>query len=209
VWVIAAFVLQGGLSGYAQSLQENAIRPLDLLSQAVLQVVIALLGVGLALRRTLSGVLERLALRLPTSADLVWGVGVGFLFIVLMFVFSALWAALTTPEVFTEQTQAVSQLNAAFATLPLAFVVALSAAVGEEIWIRGALQPVFGIVLTSVFFTVLHTQVALTPATLLIFALSLGLGWLRQRYSTTTAIVAHFVYNFIPLALLSVIPGVF
>lgn len=203
VWVIAAFVLQGGLSGYAESLQDNAVRPLDLVFQAVLQVVIALLGVGLALRRTLPGALDRLALRLPTGADLAWGVGMGLLFIVVMFVFSALWAALTTPEAFSEQTQAVSQLNAAFATLPLAFVVAISAALGEEIWIRGALQPVFGIGLTSIFFAVLHTQVALTPATLLILGISLGLGWLRQRHSTTAAIIAHFVYNFVPLALLS------
>lgn len=204
VAVIATFVLQGGLSGYAEALRDAAVRPLDLVFQAVLQVVIALLGVGLALRRDLSAVLDRLALRLPTGADLAWGGAVGILFIGAMFVFSALWAALTTPEAFAEQTRAVSQLNAAFATLPLAFIVAISAAVGEEIWIRGALQPVFGIGLTSAFFAVLHTQVAFTPATLLIFGISLGLGWLRQRHSTSAAIVAHFVYNFVPLALLSV-----
>lgn len=209
VWAMAAFVLQGGLSGYAESLETNAVRPVDLAFQAVLQVVIAVLGVGLALRRSLPAVLERLALRLPTNADLIWGVGIGGLFIAVMMVFSALWAALVSPEVFAEQTQAVNQLNTAFATLPLAFVVAVSAAVGEEIWIRGALQPVFGIVLTSVFFTALHTQVALTPATLLIFVVSLGLGWLRQRQSTTAAIVAHFVYNFVPLALLSTAAGIF
>lgn len=204
VWTVAAFVLQGGLSGYAESLQANSIRPIDLMFQAVLQLVVAVLGVGLALRRSLPDALERLGLRLPTNTDLVWGVGIGVLFIAVMFVFSALWAALTSPEAFAEQTQAVNQLNAAFASLPLAFVVAVSAAVGEEIWIRGALQPVFGIVATSVFFTALHTQVALTPATLLILMVSLGLGWLRQRYSTTAAIIAHFVYNFVPLALLSV-----
>lgn len=209
VWAMAAFVLQGGLSGYAASLEANAVRPVDLVFQAVLQVVVAVLGVGLALRRSLPAVLERLALRLPTNADLMWGVGIGGLFIAVMMVFSALWAALVSPEVFAEQTQAVNQLNAAFATLPLAFVVAVSAAVGEEIWIRGALQPVFGIGLTSVFFTLLHTQVTLTPAALLIFVISLGLGWLRQRQSTTAAVIAHFVYNFVPLALLSTTAGVF
>lgn len=208
IWALAAFVLQGGLSGYAESIQAENIRPGDLLFQALLQVIISLLGVGLALRRSLAGSLDRLGLRLPTSGDIVWGVGVGTFFIVVMIVFGAVWAAFSTPEQFAEQTQAVSQLNAAFATLPMAFIVAISAAVGEEIWIRGALQPVFGIGLTSIFFTLLHTQVALTPATLLIFLVSLGLGWLRQRQSTTAAIVAHFVYNFVPLALVSLGTGI-
>jgi membrane protease YdiL (CAAX protease family) len=76
-------------------------------------------------------------------------------------------------------------------------------ALGEEVFFRGALQPVFGLGLTSVFFALLHTQYTLTPASAGIFLVSLGMGWLRQRYSTTAAIFAHFAYNFIQLALVA------
>ena len=87
------------------------------------------------------------------------------------------------------------------ATLPLSLAISLVVAFGEEIFFRGALQPVFGIWLTSLFFAVIHTQYTLTPATLMIFITALALGWLRQRHSTSAAIIGHFVYNFIQLAL--------
>jgi membrane protease YdiL (CAAX protease family) len=67
---------------------------------------------------------------------------------------------------------------------------------------RGALQPVFGILITSIFFTLLHTQYLFTPTMGLIFLISVGFGVIRRRYNTTTAIITHFVYNFFPLLLL-------
>jgi membrane protease YdiL (CAAX protease family) len=84
--------------------------------------------------------------------------------------------------------------------LPAAFWLALTAALSEEILFRGALQPVFGLPLTSVYFALVHMQYALTPAAVIIFVVALGLGWLRQRQSTSSAIIAHFVYNFVQLA---------
>ena len=206
VWTVASFVLQGGISGMADDLEINGIDTGDLLFQAVLEVAIALLGVGLAIRRGWSETMERLGLRLPTREDVTWGVGVGLACIVLMLVFNFIWVSVTSPEIVEEQTAATMQLNQLFSTIPMAFVLAITAAVGEEIWVRGALQPVFGILITSIFFVVLHTQVALTPGTFVIFIVALALGWLRQRHSTTAAIFAHFIFNFIPLALLSMTP---
>ena len=87
--------------------------------------------------------------------------------------------------------------------LLLGFVLAISSAAGEEILYRGALQPVYGIVLTSIFFALLHLQYTLTPASLLILIVGFALGWVRQRQSTSAAIIAHFVYNFIPFLLMS------
>lgn len=173
----------------------------DLVFQAVLQVVITLLGVGMAIRRTVPQTVERLGLRIPTRADVAWGVGLGFVFIVLSSTGTVIWQQLTSPELFEEQTALAESLTQSFTTIPLAFLLAISAAVGEEIWVRGGLQPVFGLLATSLFFTALHTQYTLTPATLIIFIISLGLGWLRQRHSTTAAMIAHFVFNFVPLAL--------
>ncbi len=205
VWTLVTFVLQGGISGMAEELAESSVDAGDLLFQGFLQVVVALLGVGLAIRRDWPQAMARLGLRLPTRDDLVWGIGLGFALFIVSRILTLIWIALSSPEMLSEQTAAAEALNQAFATLPMAFVVAFSAAVGEEIWVRGALQPVFGLVFSSVFFVLLHTQVALTPGTLIILLVSLGFGWLRQRYSTTATIIAHFVYNFVPLALLSLV----
>jgi len=201
VYAVASFVLQGGISGFAEQIESSGISAGDVVFQAVLEVVIALLGVGLAIRRMPRETLKRLGLRIPTIRDVVWGVGIGLFFIVLLGVFGSIWEILTPAEQLAEQTAAAEQISQAFATLPLAFIMATSAAIGEEIWIRGAVQPIFGIPISSIFFMMLHTQYTLTPATLIILVLSIGLGLLRQRQSTVAAIIAHFVFNFVPLAL--------
>src|SRR5690606_26208801 len=120
---------------------------------------------------------------------------------IFVFIVSAVWFALVSPEQFQEQTAASEQIAAAFGTLPLAFFLAITVALGEEILFRGALQPVFGLWVTSIYFALLHTQYTLTPASLTIVVVALGFSWLRQRYSTTAAITAHFLYNLVLLAL--------
>ena len=119
----------------------------------------------------------------------------------LSIVLGAVWSALTPAADLKAQTVAAEQIGRAINTLPLALLVSLTSAIGEEIFFRGALQPVFGIPLTSVFFALFHIQYTLTPASVLIFVVALGLGWLRSRYSTSASIIAHFVYNFVPLTL--------
>jgi membrane protease YdiL (CAAX protease family) len=196
------FVQQGGLSGLADALQgSDSLVANGLLFDAVVRIALAFLGVGLAIRRTLPQSLERLGLRLPTADDLRWGIGGGFVLYGVFLITAAIWVGLVSPEQFEEQTSAANQIAQMFNTLPLALILAISAALGEEILFRGALQPVFGWIPTSIFFALLHIQYTLTPATLIIFLVSLGLGWIRKRQSTTAAIIAHFLYNFVPLAL--------
>src|SRR5262249_23771086 len=146
-------------------------------------------------------------LRLPTRQDVIWGVGVGLALIGALFVMSAIWQLFVSPEELTQQNAAAEQIASAFNTLPLAFILSLAAAVSEEIFFLGALQPVFGLVGTSIFFALLHIQYRLTPATIIIFVVGIGLGWLRQRQSTTASIIAHFVYNFVQLALAILLAG--
>ena len=118
-----------------------------------------------------------------------------------------LWALFVTPEQLAEQTAASQQLAQSFDTLPMILLLAVSVAIGEEVLFRGALQPIFGIGLTSAFFALLHTQYTLTPASFGIFFVSLGIGWLRFRSNTMAAMSAHFVYNFIQLFLALLIGG--
>jgi len=199
---IGQFVQQGGLTGLAQSLQESGSLSINsVFFDAVLRVILAFLGVGLAIRRTLPQTLERLGLRIPTTDDVLWGIGVGILVLVAQIAATLVWEAMVPPEEFAEQIKAANQIGLMINTLPLALLISLTAAVSEELFFRGALQPVFGLIPTSVFFVVLHIQYTLTPASLILFGVSLAFGWLRQRQSTTAAIVAHFLYDFIPLAL--------
>ncbi|MDX2140193.1 MAG: CPBP family intramembrane glutamic endopeptidase [Chloroflexota bacterium] len=195
------FVLAGGIAGMASDLATDGLEVGAVLFQQVLWIVVSLLGVGFAIRRDLPDTLSRLGLRLPTPGDMISGVIMAIIGLVLVFVISTVWALLVPPEEIAAQTAASDQIAQAFDSLPLAFIIALAVAVGEEVFFRGALQPVFGNLLTSVFFAIVHTQYALTPATLAIFVVSLGFGWLRQRFSTSSAIIAHFFFNFIQLAL--------
>lgn len=199
--VIGNFVVGGGISGLAESLESSGVAFGDILFEQVLWVFAATLGVGLLLRRTPQQTLARLGLRFPTLQDFTWGTGVGLLLFGFVVALASVWAQLVSPEEFQQQTAASGQLAQAFNSLPLALLTSLVVAFGEEIFFRGALQPVFGNVVTSVVFAALHTQYTLTPATIAIVVTSLALGWLRSRYSTSAAIIGHFVYNFIQLAI--------
>ena len=83
-------------------------------------------------------------------------------------------------------------------------LLAAAAGLGEELFFRGALQPIFGIVPTSLIFAISHVQYGLSPATLTVFLLSIVLGIIRKRSNTTVAILVHGGYNFI-LGLLSLL----
>lgn len=200
--------LSGGVSGLASNLEAGGVSVNDVLFQAVLLTAAALLGVGLAIRRTPTQVVERLGLRLPTPGDWGWGTAVGLGLYLALIAMVTVWALLVPPEQMAEQSAAAEQIARAFSTLPAAFLLALTASVSEEILFRGALQPVFGLSLTSVFFALVHMQYALTPAAFIILVVALGLGWLRQRQSTSSAIIAHFIYNFVQLAVAILAAGV-
>jgi membrane protease YdiL (CAAX protease family) len=78
-----------------------------------------------------------------------------------------------------------------------ALLIGVGAGLGEETLFRGAVQPILGIIPTSILFASMHVQYG--PSLLLgyIFVLSLGLGYLRRRYNTTASFLAHAGYNFV------------
>ncbi|MFW5691549.1 MAG: CPBP family intramembrane glutamic endopeptidase [Chloroflexota bacterium] len=201
---IIQFLAIGGPEGLAQSIEQGGVDPTSLFFQMALQVAAAFLGVGWAIRRNTEQSLGRLGLRLPTADDLRWGIGGGLLLMVALFAFNIVVNVITLivdPDAFEASARASQVLTEALSTLPLALIVATTAAIGEELLFRGALQPIFGNVLVSIFFALLHTQSLLSPGLIFLFLVSYGLGWLRERHSTTTAIIAHFVYNFVQLLL--------
>ena len=177
---------------------------LQVSTSAALNITLALLGVGWLTRRDLSAVLGRLGLRLPTPKDWLAGLVTAVLLYALAHVATSIWASAVSPDTFEAQTRAARVI---FETLNGSLIVGLLFAcvtgISEEILFRGALQPVFGILLSSLFFTLIHVQYAFTPAALILFVVSLGFALLRKRYSTSAAIIAHASYNFLPFLILA------
>jgi hypothetical protein len=200
---LLSYALADGLSGLRESAQArgDVLNVESLLTQMLIFTFFGILGVGLGIRRTFPQVLERLALRAPTLREIYIGFGIAFGLFWTVYALSVLWQLLLPPDVIEQQTELSGLIAENIETLSLAFWVAFTAAVGEEIAFRGALQPIFGNWLTSAVFALTHTQYAFTPALGIIFVVSLGFGWARQRYNTTVAIVAHFAYNFALAAL--------
>ena len=175
---------------------------LQVSTSAALNVTLALLGVGWLTRRDLSTILGRLGLRLPTPKDWLAGLSAAVLLYALAHVATSIWASALSPVTFEAQTRTARVI---FETLNGSLIVGLLFAcvtgISEEILFRGALQPVFGILLSSLFFTLIHVQYAFTPAALILLVVSLGFALLRKRYSTSAAIIAHASYNFLPFLL--------
>lgn len=198
---VLTYLSGGGIEGIAEDVALNGISFTGLALNTLLWVGASLLGVGYLLRRDGLQTLERLGLRWPTRADVWGGILTGLALFGLSIVFTMLWRALASPEQFEQQNQAAQQIAMSVDRFALVLLLSGAAAVGEEIFMRGALQPVFGVVLTSAFFATLHAQYLFAPSMLFIFAVSVGFGLLRRRTSTTAAMIAHFVYNFVPLLL--------
>lgn len=166
--------------------------PGGLVSQLLGEIAIALAGVGWLVRRRWPATLERLgmgAVRLPHLGTIVLGL-VGAIAI------NAGMEALqrnALPELW-RQDQEVTRLIAGEMTIATALLLGLSAGLGEEIALRGALQPRLGVVLTAIFFACGHVQYSWFGMTT-IALLGILLGLVRKRTNTTVAIVVHMLYD--------------
>ena len=189
----------GGLDPYTSD-ELSAL--LQLAISASLSILVALLGVGWGTRRKLTAVMRRLDLRIPDRRDWLAGLLTAIGLFAMAQAATVLWAQSVSADVFEAQTSSSRLIFNSFnGSLVAGLLLALLTGVSEELLFRGALQPVFGIVITSLFFVVIHVQYAFTPAALILFVVSLGFGWLRLRRGTSAAIIAHAVYNFLPFFL--------
>jgi membrane protease YdiL (CAAX protease family) len=168
----------------------------DIVLQQAAFVIVAFAGAGYLTRRNLKAVSRRLGLVRPQASELLLGLASIGILITLQWTIGVIWL-LVDPQ----QAELFGELNDALLsgldTFAEWFILALASGIGEEILFRGALQPVFGIVFTSLLFAVVHVQYGLTPVTLAVFLLGLILGILRKRTNTTVTIFVHFSYNFI------------
>jgi uncharacterized protein len=78
-----------------------------------------------------------------------------------------------------------------------AIVASVAAGVGEELLMRGVLQPRFGWLLPNVAFTAAHAFQYNLDALVSVFVLGAILAAVRARWSTSEAIIAHGLYNLV------------
>ena len=208
VFQFSAFILIGGLAGITESVSSQGADILSLITNAITYILVAALGVGLWIRRNEMQVIKRLGLRIPEQSDVIAGVGTGVGMFIVIQILATIITLITAPEVMEQQLVLADEIVSIYGeSIFTGFLLAITAALGEEILFRGALQPVFGVMTTTIFFALMHLQYTLSPVSLLIFFVGLSFAWLRVRFSTGAAIIAHFVYNLIPFLLLALVPG--
>ncbi len=163
-----------------------------LVAQLLGEIAIALAGVGWLVRRGGRSTLERLGITAMRPAH--WLVALaGFAGLVALNAgtewvqhrwFPALW----------RHDHDVTQLIAGNLSIATSLLLGVSAGVGEEIAVRGALQPRLGILLSALLFASGHVQYT-WYGMVTVAGLGICLGLVRDRTNTTTAIVVHAGYD--------------
>jgi hypothetical protein len=83
--------------------------------------------------------------------------------------------------------------------------LSICAGVGEEIFFRGAMQPIAGIFITAIVFVAIHGYYSYKNMKVNVFAFCLTLfilllGWAAKEFSIWHAIAGHFSYDLVLLA---------
>jgi len=165
-----------------------------LVGQLAGEIAIALAAVGLGVSRDLRAVRDRLGLGGMGPRE--WLIAVAGLAAVSGFNTGMEWVErLWFPGLWLED-QAMGQLIAGDILPATAIVLGISAGVGEELVVRGALQPRAGLFWASVLFAAAHVQYTWFGM-LVVAGLGVVLGLVRRQANTTTAIVVHVAYDII------------
>lgn len=179
-----------------ESLGGASVGMAALWAQSIGMVLIAVSGVGIFTRRSLAQTADRLGLKMPTWRQVGFGLLVTAGLLAFQIVFSLVWQAVDPQGMELIDDASNLLLGDLGGSLLGAFTIGMAAALGEEMIFRGALLLPFRLGLTSVLFTVIHSQYGLSPASLLILVIAVVLGLVRYRTNLTIAILVHFSYNF-------------
>lgn len=169
---------------------------LDLIYGLIWMLPLALVAAGWPLKRSLGATLQRLGLVLPTWRQLLFALLAALALAVLMGLLgewlSMLWNWAGWPET---DADAFEQLLGDLISPLGGLVIGISAGLGEELAVRGLLQPRLGLLLSNLAFTAIHAYQYSFDALLIVFILGCLLGIIRERTNTTTAAVVHGGYN--------------
>lgn len=184
-------------SGAAGGLRDSAGQLRDQLYGLIWTIPAAILAVGYGTRRDLRQSLARLGLVRPSARQVLAAIAIALGLAAGMQLLGAgidwLWKALGWPT--TDQAAFGELISFAFSPLGAA-VIGLTAGLGEELAVRGVLQPRLGIVLSNLFFVSLHALQYNWDALLVVFLVGIICGLVRRRSNTSTAAIVHGTYNF-------------
>lgn len=194
IFGIMAFLIVSFFAESDPSEDTAAVSLADLLLQVILFVGLAFITVGTGIYRSFRQAIDRLGLRPLSIAAVVLSVG-SVLAMLFISGTAGVITELVQPDLVDDLNQVTDDMTANVQNVPGAVALGLSAGVGEELLMRGAIQPRFGLVPTSLLFALLHTQYGLTFVLVGLFAIGMLLGVLRNRYGTIAPIIAHALFN--------------
>jgi hypothetical protein len=194
--VVLGLLLIGQQIGIPLQTQTTPLTYSDLLAQDIPFFILAFAGVGVFVRRPLPEAARRLGLNPPVESWW-WLVAVLAIGAFLAVAYGIERVADVVAPAQQKQVTDVSNVLFSHFNNPAAIVfLGLLAGVVEETLFRGALTPRFGVLVSSVLFAALHTQYAISFATLEVFVLGVGLGLLRvYSKSTLPCMVTHAGYD--------------
>ena len=166
-------------------------------------IVASFLIAGACVRRTPREAMERLGLVRPTGREVVLAVAAAFALVGAFHFLDPMLAALVSYlGLPVTDTEAVNLLFAGSLTVPGIIVASIAAGFGEEVSIRGLLQPRFGILLPALLFASLHAFQYSWDGLISVFLAGVVFAYIRRYSNTTTSAVTHTVYDLVLFALL-------
>ncbi|MBI2810930.1 MAG: CPBP family intramembrane metalloprotease [Candidatus Melainabacteria bacterium] len=164
-------------------------------------VMLAFCGCGILVTRQFKEVMQRLALVQPTAPQIMLGLGLVFM----SFMYDYVWSLYTHGQHLGLDIKLEGYNGGTFTAgggftgaIVLALATAIFAGVGEETLIRGALQPVFGLVPAAILHGVLHAQFQHAPIFIVqVAGWSILMGIAKRYTNTTTTIIGHAGFNFV------------
>jgi CAAX protease family protein len=174
-----------------------------LAQSVVVELVLGLIGIGLIIL-TGRSLAEAFTLPAHPILALLGGLAVG------AFLGGAFGFGVTRPEVASRVRPFLTRFTSARPTALNFALIGLAAALGEETLFRAAIQPVAGIVVASLLFTLAHSLIAdfrhPTPGKLAYAALAFGmgilLGVLYDQLGIAASMGAHFAFDTTALLLI-------
>ncbi|MDO8671470.1 MAG: CPBP family glutamic-type intramembrane protease [Dehalococcoidia bacterium] len=161
-------------------------------------VICSVFAVGYLVRRTLRQGLARLGLVRPTWRQVIGGLGLAVVLVIaatgIEGAIGLVWATMGWTRT---DSSLVSKLFESYTSPVGAIVLGISAGLGEELSVRGVLQPRLGLLLSNLFFVSLHAFQYSWDALLVVLFVGLVLGITRRRTNTTTSAIAHGTYDFL------------
>jgi uncharacterized protein len=158
--------------------------------------------VGLWVKKDLKGSFGRLGFVRPTLRQVLLGVLSGIVLVGVFWIVDDVLAAVFLASGITVTDEALVNNLFMVSFTPLAAVVAsVSAGLGEELSIRGVVQPRFGILLSAMVFASLHAYQYAWDGVIGVFLAGICFGLLRYYTNTSTSAISHGVYDLVLFAL--------